>query len=324
VTHRLQGGIGDWIDSWSGRGLTDGCFIANAGWPRHYRTHDGGFARQLAFHVDLAFQLKGPINAGPKSLLGAEATVTINRQDFGVSWSKSLDKGQLVVSNDVKIDINVEAGTKLIAEKGLSETAHFVKGDAFDRDSLASVEPKPTLGVVSGLYELFSDNTIVRRSLACLAAASAIAMVAPAWSIRVGLVCLAALDIVLVWATPSVRQASNTLEHLQSPVAAGMSLPSLQQPAFGHAFMGWLDLLAPALLGVVVAGRTKLCRRRHGHRRRHGRSRSHDLHGCRQVNTPATPAFPTSLSVRNGGRAGPTNAPCNAERDIEAVRSLRD
>jgi heme exporter protein D len=95
-------------------------------------------------------------------------------------------------------------------------------------------------------------------ALACLAAASAIAMVAPAWSIRVGLVCLAALDIVLVWATPSVRQASNSLEQVQSPIAAGRSLPSLQQVSFGHAFMGWLDLLAPALLGVVVAGRTKL------------------------------------------------------------------
>jgi hypothetical protein len=83
-------------------------------------------------------------------------------------------------------------------------------------------------------------------------------MVAPAWSIRVGLVCLAALDIVLVWATPSVREASNTLIQVQSPVAAGTPLPSLQQPAFGSAYMGWLDLLAPALLGVVVAGRTKL------------------------------------------------------------------
>jgi len=37
----------------------------------------------------------------------------------------------------------------------------------------------------------------------------------------------------------------------------------------------------------------------------------HDLHGCRQVSAPATPAFPTSLSVRNGGRVGPVNAPCN-------------
>jgi hypothetical protein len=95
-------------------------------------------------------------------------------------------------------------------------------------------------------------------ALACLAAASAIAIVAPAWSIRVGLVCLAALDIVLVWATPSVRQASNTLGQVASPVAVGKPLPSLQQPTFGHAYMGWLDLLAPALLGVVVVGRTKL------------------------------------------------------------------
>jgi hypothetical protein len=95
-------------------------------------------------------------------------------------------------------------------------------------------------------------------ALACLAAASAIAIVAPAWSIRVGLVCLAVLDIILVWVTPSVREASNALIQVQSPVAAGTPLPSLQQPAFGSAYMGWLDLLAPALLGVVVAGRTKL------------------------------------------------------------------
>jgi hypothetical protein len=68
-------------------------------------------------------------------------------------------------------DLNVEAGAKLIAEKGLGSTASFVKGDAFNRDSLAAVEPKPTLGVVSGLYELFPDNAMVRASLAGLAAA---------------------------------------------------------------------------------------------------------------------------------------------------------
>jgi alpha-beta hydrolase superfamily lysophospholipase len=68
-------------------------------------------------------------------------------------------------------DINVDAGAKLIAEKGLSDLATFVKGDAFDRDDLVAVEPKPTLGIVSGLYELFPDNDMVRRSLAGLAAA---------------------------------------------------------------------------------------------------------------------------------------------------------
>jgi hypothetical protein len=95
-------------------------------------------------------------------------------------------------------------------------------------------------------------------ALACLAAASAIAMVAPAWSIRAGLVGLATLDIVLVWGTPSVQNATTTLENVPIPHAAGMSLPALQQATFGSALMGWLDLLAPALLGVVVAGHRKL------------------------------------------------------------------
>jgi hypothetical protein len=93
---------------------------------------------------------------------------------------------------------------------------------------------------------------------ACLAAASAAAAVAPAWSIRAGLVALAALDVVLVWGTTGVQEATNSLETVGLPHAAGMSLPSLQQATFGSAVMGWLDLLAPALLGVVVAGRRKL------------------------------------------------------------------
>jgi hypothetical protein len=99
---------------------------------------------------------------------------------------------------------------------------------------------------------------LVLIAAACLAAASAIALVAPAWSIRAGLVGLAALDVVLVWGTPSVQTATNTLENVSLPHAAGMSLPNLQQATFGSALMGWLDLLAPALLGVVVAGRRKL------------------------------------------------------------------
>jgi len=68
-------------------------------------------------------------------------------------------------------DLNVASGSRLIAEKGLGGIARFIKADAFDRDSLAAIEPKPTLGIVSGLYELFPDNGMVRRSLDGLAAA---------------------------------------------------------------------------------------------------------------------------------------------------------
>jgi hypothetical protein len=110
--------------------------------------------------------------------------------------------------------------------------------------------------LAGGLVQDAAGVTLVAG--ACLAAASAIALVAPAWSIRVGLVALAALDVILVWGTPSVQNATTTLENIAPPHAAGMPLPSLQQATFGSALMGWLDLLAPALLGVVVAGRRKL------------------------------------------------------------------
>ena len=68
-------------------------------------------------------------------------------------------------------DINVRDGNALIQQKGLGDIARFVKGDAFDRDDLASLEPQPTLTVVSGLYELFGSNQMVGDSLAGLAAA---------------------------------------------------------------------------------------------------------------------------------------------------------
>ncbi len=68
-------------------------------------------------------------------------------------------------------DINVRDGSALIVEKGLGKIARFEQGDAFDADSLAAIKPRPTIGIVSGLYELFADNEQVSRSLAGLSAA---------------------------------------------------------------------------------------------------------------------------------------------------------
>jgi alpha-beta hydrolase superfamily lysophospholipase len=68
---------------------------------------------------------------------------------------------------------NVRDGTTLIRETGMSGNARFEMGDAFSRESLAALDPRPTLGIVSGLYELFPDNTLVRQSLAGLAEAIA-------------------------------------------------------------------------------------------------------------------------------------------------------
>ncbi|MGH6933225.1 MAG: bifunctional alpha/beta hydrolase/class I SAM-dependent methyltransferase [Dongiaceae bacterium] len=68
-------------------------------------------------------------------------------------------------------DLNVKSGSQLIADTGLAAVATFEKADAFDRDNLANVRPQPTIGIVSGLYELFADNTMVRQSLDGLKAA---------------------------------------------------------------------------------------------------------------------------------------------------------
>jgi len=43
---------------------------------------------------------------------GASATTTINRQDFGISFNKTLDSGGMVVGNDVPVSIDVEAVKK--------------------------------------------------------------------------------------------------------------------------------------------------------------------------------------------------------------------
>ena len=89
-------------------------------------------------------------------------------------------------------------------------------------------------------------------ALAAVALARLVARVAPAWSIAAGLVVVAVVDVVLVWGTRQVEPATTTLH-----AAALPAIPRLQDATFGSATMGWLDLLAPALLGVVVRRRLR-------------------------------------------------------------------
>ncbi|MDE9499950.1 class I SAM-dependent methyltransferase family protein, partial [Xenorhabdus bovienii] len=51
----------------------------------------------------------------------------------------------------------------------LTDKISFVIGGAFNAGSIASITPPPTLVIVSGLYELFTDNTLIRNSLRGLA-----------------------------------------------------------------------------------------------------------------------------------------------------------
>jgi len=70
--------------------------------------------------------------------------------------------------------LNVEAGRVLISARGLADIARFEAGDAFDGPGLAALSAtahRPSLAIVSGLYELFPDNDLLSRSLAGLAQA---------------------------------------------------------------------------------------------------------------------------------------------------------
>ena len=78
------------------------------------------------------------------------------------------DKPNSVLLRDYS-DINIRDGQALIAQQGLSDIVRFEKGDAFSREELSQLSPKPNLAVVSGLYELFGDNQLLRQSLLGLA-----------------------------------------------------------------------------------------------------------------------------------------------------------
>jgi ubiquinone/menaquinone biosynthesis C-methylase UbiE len=62
------------------------------------------------------------------------------------------------------VEPNLEAGRKLAEKLGLKNVV-FQLGNAFDEASLAAIDPPPNVAVVSGLYELFPDNEMVRHSL---------------------------------------------------------------------------------------------------------------------------------------------------------------
>ncbi len=63
--------------------------------------------------VTIPVTISGPV----KTMMGGNAigitgSVTINRQDYGINWNKTLDQGGFAVSNDVLITISVEADQK--------------------------------------------------------------------------------------------------------------------------------------------------------------------------------------------------------------------
>ena len=59
--------------------------------------------------INIPFTFQKATDPWKKMRIGVEAGLTINRQDYGVNWSNLMDNGGLVVSNQVKIELAVEA-----------------------------------------------------------------------------------------------------------------------------------------------------------------------------------------------------------------------
>jgi polyisoprenoid-binding protein YceI len=69
-----------------------------------------GVTREVVLNVsDLTPPIKDPMG---KTRAGTHATTKIDRKDFGINWSKTMDGGGLLVGNDVDISIDVEATTQ--------------------------------------------------------------------------------------------------------------------------------------------------------------------------------------------------------------------
>lgn len=62
--------------------------------------------------VSLAVSLLGFANAGDTEKAGFEASVVLNRKDFGIVWNNALEGGGFVLSDEVWVSINIEADRK--------------------------------------------------------------------------------------------------------------------------------------------------------------------------------------------------------------------
>lgn len=68
--------------------------------------------RDITREVHIPFTLVGPIDTGNgQKRVGIEGRLTVNRFDWGLKWDRTIETGGLVVAEDVRIELNIEAAT---------------------------------------------------------------------------------------------------------------------------------------------------------------------------------------------------------------------
>lgn len=65
-----------------------------------------GVTKEVTLEVEFLGSGKNPWGA---TVAGFNATTTINREDFGLTWNQALEAGGILVGRDVKLELDVQA-----------------------------------------------------------------------------------------------------------------------------------------------------------------------------------------------------------------------
>ena len=68
-----------------------------------------GISKEITIFFEITGKIKDPWG---NTRAGIEASTKLDRKDYGLNWNKTLDKGGLMVGNEVKIEILLEMVSK--------------------------------------------------------------------------------------------------------------------------------------------------------------------------------------------------------------------
>jgi SAM-dependent methyltransferase len=134
--------------------LLDGMYLNSPGWTG---------IRQRKINLEEMIK-KGAADLKTRNMPLCILDVAAGRGRYILDVLEHMDDAEFVLLRDYNRD-NVGEGLKRIIERGLEDKVKFEVADAFDVHVTASAEPKPTLVVVSGFYEIFPENDDVKKSL---------------------------------------------------------------------------------------------------------------------------------------------------------------
>ena len=134
--------------------LIDANYLKSVGW-RGVRQRKSNLERTLRRAVEEAHAAKREVHIVDIAAGTGRYVLAVMKELPGIPMSVLLRDYQ---------QVNIEIAQRDAAEWGLANVQTQV-ADAFDRASLAAIRPRATIGIVSGLYELFPSNDAVLESL---------------------------------------------------------------------------------------------------------------------------------------------------------------